>query len=123
MITMSSEMNTESILGMIIALFTVGVFLWRVIVYFYNKSKCFNSTIETNKQLVKSMASMELQIIEVEKGFETLKDEIKDDFNRERHDGTAVHKEIFERLTNIDKNLAFMSGQKSINIKKEVSTS
>ena len=106
-------METQTVMAFIIAMFTIGVFLWRVIIYFWNKTKCFNETVETNKKLVASMVTMEQQITEVEKGFEKLKEELKKDLIRERHDGTEVHRQIFERLTSIDKNVAYWTGKKS----------
>lgn len=98
-ITISSE-----VIGWIIGLFTIGVFLWRIMVYFYNKSKCFNDAIETNKYLKDQMEKLEQWRILFER-------DIREDINRQVGIARDTHTQLFNKLSQIESDLSFIKGR------------
>jgi len=84
---------TQSTIGISIGLFTLGVFVWRVSTYFWNKSKCFDALKNSVSKTEKDLA------------------DVKEQLANEIRSAQNTHIELFKRLNDIDKKLAFIAGK------------
>lgn len=90
---MSEIEQLTQFIGLAIGLCTLGVFVWRVSLYFWKKSKCFDA-------LKQSVKNTEEDLLEVKK---QMLEEIKEAKN--------THIEIFRRMNDSEKKLAFIAGK------------
>lgn len=91
---MSLELEiTQQTIGIGIGLCTLGVFVWRVSTYFWRKSKCFDSLKSSVNQTKEDLTSVKTQL------------------TAELVNSQATHIELFKRLNDIDKKLAYIAGK------------
>lgn len=86
------EQITQTI-GIAIGVCTLGVFVWRVSLFFWKKSKCFdalkNSVRNTEERITKIEDKLEVDLAE----------------------SKTTHIEIFKRMNENDKKLSYLAGK------------